>query len=592
MQKYEENLASRLSGNALQPLALVEVRVTDDATGLPAALYSDDGVTPLPQPMITDNNGGFAFYAANGEYTLTFSGASIATFTRKVILDDPSENKKATVAQLAAPSGSALVGFISPGVGAVARTIQDVAREAVSVKDFGAKGDGSTDDLSAIIAARDYCITTRAELVFPGGTNSAYAHSATINFGFTGLRVRFEGGAKLKHTGAGVALALDAGEVAQVYDIHVKNPSIEGNAATTDALLVRGCHHIKVPNLNARNFSGAALRTKWCIEGDFPNLTCSSNESAFTVTPTAGIVLDKRGPGEYTVGVMLSTPTLEGINGVGIDIVDGSNNTVIGGTSEANSIGIRTSSISHGNRFAQIWCEANSVNDAVIEGRGNVLDNVDMLSSAMTNNVEIVAADSTMIMGGRVRCINRQALSTNTSVIGSRVSDNPALGIKGEGTGITLGVVKVDANGSGTSTVSDSFPRIEYMTGTWVGALQPSTSGTIVLNASFKTGSYTKIGRSVTVTGIFYVDSVASPVGDLFLTGLPFPAAAGQHARAAVSVNADNLAPTANGSIVGMIEPSGSRIIIRKFANGIKSHMAADVQANADFYISATYIVD
>lgn len=147
MQKYEDNLASRLNGNALQPLALVEVRVTDDSTGLPAALYSDDGVTSLPQPLITDNNGGFAFYAANGEYTLTFSGQSIATFTRKVILDDPSENKKATLAELAAPSGSSLIGFMGSTPDAIARVVQDKLRDVVSVTDFGVKpGNAQTRD--------------------------------------------------------------------------------------------------------------------------------------------------------------------------------------------------------------------------------------------------------------------------------------------------------------------------------------------------------------------------------------------------------------------------------------------------------------
>lgn len=136
MQKYEENLASRLNGNALQPLALVEVRVTDDATGLPAALYSDDGVTSLPQPLITDNNGGFAFYAANGEYTLTFSSQSITTFTRKIILDDPSDNKKASLAELAAPSGASLIGHMASGTGAVTRTLQEKSRDFIDAADY------------------------------------------------------------------------------------------------------------------------------------------------------------------------------------------------------------------------------------------------------------------------------------------------------------------------------------------------------------------------------------------------------------------------------------------------------------------------
>lgn len=51
---------------------------------------------------------------------------------------------------LAASGGSALVGFLQSGTGAVAGTVQTKLRETVSVLDFGAVGDGVTNDTTAL----------------------------------------------------------------------------------------------------------------------------------------------------------------------------------------------------------------------------------------------------------------------------------------------------------------------------------------------------------------------------------------------------------------------------------------------------------
>lgn len=69
------------------------------------------------------------------------------------------------VSDLAASSGSSLVGFIHSGTGAVATNVQTKLREFVSVKDFGAVGDGVTDDTAAFRSAID----TRKSVFVPKG---------------------------------------------------------------------------------------------------------------------------------------------------------------------------------------------------------------------------------------------------------------------------------------------------------------------------------------------------------------------------------------------------------------------------------------
>lgn len=61
------------------------------------------------------------------------------------------------------------VSFVQAGTGAVTRNMQDKARESVSVKDFGAVGDGVADDTAAIQAAIDYMSNTGSNVLLPPG---------------------------------------------------------------------------------------------------------------------------------------------------------------------------------------------------------------------------------------------------------------------------------------------------------------------------------------------------------------------------------------------------------------------------------------
>jgi hypothetical protein len=111
---------------------------------------------------------------------------------------------------LAASTGAALVGSIQTGTGAAARTVQAKLRDVVSVKDFGAVGDGLTNDYAAIVAAMAAVDTSGGKggtVFFPAGSylsNSKIvvpdrvrlkgvgSRGSILNLGYDGVLLEFD----------------------------------------------------------------------------------------------------------------------------------------------------------------------------------------------------------------------------------------------------------------------------------------------------------------------------------------------------------------------------------------------------------------
>ena len=201
------------AGNVL-PAASVEVR--REAAGAPiASIFSDrDGATPLGNPFVADGDGYAAFHAAGGAYRITATSGAFSRVWRYVGIGTLAEQDAdavavvnitqtghhdiAEIAEPAAPAADVarlysvddgagittltmkdsagnvvpLSHFVASGTGAVTRTQQAKLRDSWrSVKDFGATGDGSTDDTAAVQAALDVGSTfDHGTIFFPDGT--------------------------------------------------------------------------------------------------------------------------------------------------------------------------------------------------------------------------------------------------------------------------------------------------------------------------------------------------------------------------------------------------------------------------------------
>lgn len=160
----------------------------------PKAVYSDyAGTTPVTQPIRTQN--GYLVNGSGAPIAVYVDGDhSIAVYTSADVLlwsapDSAQYNIEqrsiaaaslvySDIASTASGKGADIVGFKQLGAGAVSRTASSKMRERVSVKDYGAVGDGVADDTTSINAAITYAATIGGEVFFNVGI---YKTTSQIN---------------------------------------------------------------------------------------------------------------------------------------------------------------------------------------------------------------------------------------------------------------------------------------------------------------------------------------------------------------------------------------------------------------------------
>jgi len=162
-----------------------------DPQGNPINVYWDAALTiAAPQPIRTLNgypsrsgtpgrlyvNSDYSIRVQNSKGSLVYSAPAATErfgdlITASTIAFTGFNGQVGTVADLADDDGSDWIGFEQSGTGVVARSAQDKMRDILSVKDFGAVGDGVADDTTAVIDALTAAVAAApATLFFPAGT--------------------------------------------------------------------------------------------------------------------------------------------------------------------------------------------------------------------------------------------------------------------------------------------------------------------------------------------------------------------------------------------------------------------------------------
>ena len=189
--------------------------------------------------------------------TLTFSAAPVAGTGNIEFVNFLTSNIGATSADL--------VTYTPAGSGAVARSAASKFGETASVKDFGAVGDGITDDTIAMQAAITYAFANNKALYVPRGT---YSITSSLNATNTNAGLLMYGdvtsnytatpatGSVIKYTGTGHALRIFGN--ASPAHVTISGLAFVGTASADHAIEIDAAWYVTVQNCVFATFNAAS----------------------------------------------------------------------------------------------------------------------------------------------------------------------------------------------------------------------------------------------------------------------------------------------------------------------------------------------
>lgn len=372
---------------------------------------------------------------------------------------------------LSVPNGSEIVGFIQAGTGAVARTAQSKMRDTVSVKDFGAVGDGVSDDTSSIQAS----INSGQAVYFPSGT---YKISSAL---------LIPSDCDLYSYGATIVLASGSNShmlrvVSTASNVTISGFYIDGNSANNTGgygitngsgggtnITINQCTVINASSLGMYFGNCTTLLVKDCI-----------------VTGSGDDGIAAAGTDIRLIGNYISTSTGHGIDILGVGGGDSYHVELSGNYSTGNTLsGINCG---HTNSYVTIngnHCWANGTHGVgatgilkyatitanVCWGNSSVVGNADNITAYNSSNTDITVTGNSCYGGNN----NGIHIGGNNIVIMGNIVDSP----------LYHGIAAQPNTGSSRcATISGNTIRSAGYSGIWLKSTQDATiSGNTISNS-------------------------------------------------------------------------------------------------------------
>ena len=496
--------------------------------------------------------------------------------------------------------------FTQSGSGATERTTLAKLREYVSVADFGATGNGTTDDTAALNLA---FAQTNAVVHVPAGT-----YKVTANLTSPTCNAIIGAGREttiFKPTAA-VTRFLMLGTLSTK---RLENFKIDGILTTSATALKLGDDTLPdgpgggwwmgaIRSLEIRDFHGAGAVGLWyadalngviddvlleknyvnllaqTILGQFPTHTVF-NRCSFREADTKGVIL-RTGYSLAFTGCLFESNMEEGL------VIDPDNSPVVGDVIDTVLDGgcwfennYRPANTSE--YQMRVACNVRTARLAI--GAVYFSGGVSQTKAMIFTGLYVRATLAAPIV---FNAANQIKVSNSGTVFFTSWNRNITFDTVVDFTGVDIAAIRYGQIQFPATTEASSDPNTldDYEEGTFTPVVALG-GGSVTYTT--QTGRYTKVGRLVTVELHVTIAAVTTPSGTLTITGMPFTSA--NISKGAAAVIANNLETTATAAMVGWVNANATTIALFRPSAGAIVSPGADLKAGSVIQVSATYSV-